>query len=336
MGELVPDANVCVYLQDRDFKLPDAFCALPGARVSMRPIPGPHRMVRLMNEWHTAFTARHDVLFFSGSSIAPLARSPMVSIVHADSRLQEASYGPLQARVQSAMIHMMRARASAVMVPTEAYADHLRTEWGLPASKLLAVHHGVDDVQAATEPVDLGPGRHLLAVTNAKSHKNVDTLVTAWLAISRRISNTHLWLVGRVDETAVLSSIKCVDPRFVPLVHFAGWLSHRDVMRHIAGSHVLVFPSEGETFGMPLAEAMMAGTPIVAADTAVSREVCADAALYAPARDPSALEAKIERVLTGTDTAALLRRRGLERATRFTWREAARLTLDLLKRVSAN
>ncbi len=43
---------------------------------------------------------------------------------------------------------------------------------------------------------------------------------------------------------------------------------------------LFVFPSLSESFGHPLTEAMATGTPIVAADTPVHREVCKDAALY--------------------------------------------------------
>ena len=43
---------------------------------------------------------------------------------------------------------------------------------------------------------------------------------------------------------------------------------------------VFIFPSVSETFGHPMAEAMSSGIPVVAADTAVNREICGDAALY--------------------------------------------------------
>jgi glycosyltransferase involved in cell wall biosynthesis len=43
-----------------------------------------------------------------------------------------------------------------------------------------------------------------------------------------------------------------------------------------------VFPSVSETFGHPMAEAMGCCLPVVAADTAVNRDVCGDAAEYVP------------------------------------------------------
>ena len=43
---------------------------------------------------------------------------------------------------------------------------------------------------------------------------------------------------------------------------------------------VFVFPSVSETFGHPMVEAMASGLPIVAADTAINREICGDGAIY--------------------------------------------------------
>ena len=54
-----------------------------------------------------------------------------------------------------------------------------------------------------------------------------------------------------------------------------------DSLPDLYHSHdMFVFPSVNETFGHPMAEAMSAGIPIIAADTPVNREICADAALY--------------------------------------------------------
>ena len=55
---------------------------------------------------------------------------------------------------------------------------------------------------------------------------------------------------------------------------------------------VLWFPSLCETFGWPLIEAMSCGLPIVAADTALNREMAGGAALYYPPFDsPAAVQA---------------------------------------------
>lgn len=62
------------------------------------------------------------------------------------------------------------------------------------------------------------------------------------------------------------------------------------------GHDVFVFPSLSETFGHPMVEAMSSGIPVVAADTAINREICGESALYFPPTSPSGLVECLERL----------------------------------------
>ncbi|GGK76410.1 glycosyltransferase family 4 protein [Ornithinimicrobium pekingense] len=85
-------------------------------------------------------------------------------------------------------------------------------------------------------------------------------------------------------------------------------------------SDVLVAPHTGrESFGIVLAEAMAAGTPVVASDLLAFRDVLGDAGLLVPPRDASALARAVASVLTDPALAADLRRRGARRVQRFDW-----------------
>ena len=52
---------------------------------------------------------------------------------------------------------------------------------------------------------------------------------------------------------------------------------------------MLVFPSFLETFGHPMLEAMLAGTPIVASEIPAFQEIGEDVALFFPSNDSLAL-----------------------------------------------
>jgi glycosyltransferase involved in cell wall biosynthesis len=55
--------------------------------------------------------------------------------------------------------------------------------------------------------------------------------------------------------------------------------------------HALAFvlPTTVETFGHPYAEAMASGSPLIAADTEIAREICGNAATFFPAGDVEGL-----------------------------------------------
>jgi glycosyltransferase involved in cell wall biosynthesis len=76
---------------------------------------------------------------------------------------------------------------------------------------------------------------------------------------------------------------------------------------------------------------MACGCPVIVARAASLPEVCGDAAVYVDPADPRSLAASLERVLGDAALRADLRRRGQERAERFSWRHTARQVLDILR-----
>lgn len=103
-------------------------------------------------------------------------------------------------------------------------------------------------------------------------------------------------------------------------------------------SHDLfVFPSLSETFGHPLAEAMSTGTPIVASDTPVHREVCRDAAEYFSALLPSDLARCIENLDADPDRRRMLSEKGQRQVeSDFMWEDHVDRLLENFEKVLAN
>ena len=60
-------------------------------------------------------------------------------------------------------------------------------------------------------------------------------------------------------------------------VKFVGNVPYREVLGYYRDAVALIFPTWRETFGHPLLEAMLAGTPIIASDIPTCREVAGDA-----------------------------------------------------------
>jgi glycosyltransferase involved in cell wall biosynthesis len=86
---------------------------------------------------------------------------------------------------------------------------------------------------------------------------------------------------------------------------------------------LFVYPSLYEGFGLPVAEAMACGVPVVASNTPALAEVVGEAGRLVPSGDAAALAGALAQVAADPALAAELGRRGRERARRFSWDAAA-------------
>ena len=95
-----------------------------------------------------------------------------------------------------------------------------------------------------------------------------------------------------------------------------------------------VFPSLNEGFGLPVAESLASGTPVVTSDFGSMLEIGAGGgALHVNPRDDHAIAAAIRTLLTDDLTHARLARDAVARSSR-SWEEYARETWEFL--VSSN
>jgi glycosyltransferase involved in cell wall biosynthesis len=104
-----------------------------------------------------------------------------------------------------------------------------------------------------------------------------------------------------------------------------GYVPKDELVRLYQSAACLVFPSRYEGFGLPVVEAMACGTPVVAAPEPALQEVAGDAAVFTDDLAEGVRRALAERERLSTA--------GLERAKAFTWRETARLTADVYRRM---
>jgi glycosyltransferase involved in cell wall biosynthesis len=106
-------------------------------------------------------------------------------------------------------------------------------------------------------------------------------------------------------------------------VQFTGRLDQEDLRTALGGALAIAFVSYFEGFGIPVAEAMRCGVPVLAAEATALPEVAGDAALYC---DPFSVSS-IAQGLYALQSDAVLRERlsaqGLKRAQRYTWENAA-------------
>jgi len=81
----------------------------------------------------------------------------------------------------------------------------------------------------------------------------------------------------------------------------------------------MMFLSRYEGFGLPVAEAMAVGTPVVASRSAALREVTGEAGLLVDAERPGEVAAAIKMLSQDSTTWSDLSNRGRKRAAAYRW-----------------
>lgn len=165
--------------------------------------------------------------------------------------------------------------------------------------------------------------------------------VAALLAAYRRVRDARAaegrdtpWLVVSgargwdTEATAALDALQDTDH-----VVEAGYLPLEDLAGFLGGAEVVVYPSLGEGFGLPVVEAMASGACVLTTRRLSLPEVGGDAAVYTEPDEPSLAEA-LAALLDEPGRRDEHRRAAMERAGHFTWEATARVHLDAYAEVS--
>ncbi len=98
-----------------------------------------------------------------------------------------------------------------------------------------------------------------------------------------------------------------------------GSISRRQLAGCYYAATSLVYPSRDEGLGIPPVEAMRCGTPIIASDAGSIPEVCGQAAVPLPRREPPRWAAEMLRMATEPEHRARCSQAARERGALFTW-----------------
>ncbi|MGA0565886.1 glycosyltransferase family 4 protein [Rathayibacter sp. KR2-224] len=158
-------------------------------------------------------------------------------------------------------------------------------------------------------------------------YKNVETLVRA----AALLPDYELHLMSRVTD-AQRARLEAAAPQARLVFHDGA--SDEDYFAALLNATALVTASFDEGFGIPVVEAMRVGTPVVASDIPIFKEIGADAAVYADPRD-AATFAQAVRSLEEPGEWASRSALSVSAAARYTWAGSAAALLAVLEEVAS-
>jgi glycosyltransferase involved in cell wall biosynthesis len=339
VDELLPalsaeGADLVVVCQARDVAHYEAL--VPGADVRAAPAAVSRRPLRLA--WEQVGLARlarragADVLHCPHYTMPLRAGLPVVTTLHdATFFTHPQVHLPVKRRFFRAWTRLSLARARRCLTPSAATRDELVRVAGADPSRVDVAHLGVDPqhfhVPTAEERAALRThlglaGPYLAFLGTLEPRKNLPALLRAWSTLP---DPPDLVLAGGrgwdpdLDQAAagVPAGHRLHRPGYLPLELLAGFLG---------GAELVVYPSLGEGFGLPVLEAMACGAPVLTTRRLALPEIGGDAVAYSEADADSIAEA-VARLLADPARRVELAAAGRARAALFDWRACARAHL---------
>jgi glycosyltransferase involved in cell wall biosynthesis len=312
-------------------------------RISLRAVPQ-HNAARVMyqNSIYPLQLARGrlDVLFATCNVVPIGCRMPVVVVIQSLQYFAHPdTYGWWRgAYLQAAVRAAVRRAAEIICVSHDSRRAALRYTGGDPA-RFHVVHHGTPTASTRfqrSDPKDAGEP-YILTVTTLYRYKNVERLVEAYACLVRDHAIPHRLRIvgGDADVTGDMLRRLASQHGIGDRVDVIGAVPHESLPAHYAGADLFVYPSLYETFGLPPLEAMALDVPVVASNATAIPEVVGDAAEMVNALDVADLARGMAVALLDSARRQELLRRGRARVQMFTWADAARATLQVLRSAAA-
>jgi len=170
------------------------------------------------------------------------------------------------------------------------------------------------------------PDKFVFCLSNNKPHKNVQQLVKAYCFSDLKIP---LVLASPVDRSIIRIAENYGKKH---LIYFAKFINEEHLPAVYSLTHLFVYPSTYEGFGLPPLEALACGTPVVVARSSSLPEVVGSNAIFADPYDYQDIARALTLGVENEELRKSLSKSGVSHAKKFSWASMADQTLEIYER----
>jgi glycosyltransferase involved in cell wall biosynthesis len=215
------------------------------------------------------------------------------------------------------------------------------------ASKIRVIPNGLREPSEPDERIDADLDDRLglkdgfvLSVGGIHERKNVVRLIYAFSRlVNYRGYPGKLVITGSVSGAPYQVKMKKLCDAAVRetgmenRVVFAGFIPDEELDSLMRRAAFLIYPSLYEGFGIPILEAMKVGTPVITSNLTAMPEVAGDAAVLVDPYDVGEMVSEMSRLLQNNKLREELSKKGMERASHYSWERTSEQYLELYKEV---
>lgn len=250
-------------------------------------------------------------------------------------------------RLYTSLVSASARGAGEIVTISEAAKADIVAQLNIPAERITVTHLAVDEryhprMGAENDPAirakyDLPPD-YVLYLGGFDRRKNVQLVLKGFSYLDQAEGGAYpLVIAGRepVYAEPLFPNVRALADSLgvSESVHWIGAVDEADKPGLLRMARAFVFPSVYEGFGLPVLEAMAAGTPVIAADIPVMREIVGDAAYLVGENEDRAMGGAMLALVGQEPLRQQMINRALGRATAFNWRKTALETIAVYERV---
>lgn len=134
------------------------------------------------------------------------------------------------------------------------------------------IYNGIDINEYLPLKNDIIP-KSIFFLGNISSEKGADKALDVFFEVIKKVPNASLHYIGKNTKLTEELIAKATSTGLKEKIFFYGRKERNEVKSLISKAEVVIFPSQGETFGLALTEVMAMQKPIVCSNLDVFREI---------------------------------------------------------------
>lgn len=217
-------------------------------------------------------------------------------------------------------------RAQAIITPSHTVKNEVEKHYPRATQKITVISEGVDQALLKAGSTTQPQSKHsdqltLLFIGSLYPHKNISLVLEAL----KQAPHVQLRIAGSRSVWRDETEAKVAEMELQKQVTFLGYVPDEDLKNEIASASALVQPSLSEGFGLTGVEAMALGTPVLASNIPIFKEIYGDVAIYF---DPKNADSFIQALDTlQSANKKELSSSGQHLSQKYSWEKAAQETL---------
>ncbi len=301
------------------------------------------RLRRFINENHHQYDVLHDNQTLADSLLKIRKKLPVIATLHhpisIDLRLALQSETRWWMRALIRRWHRflaMQAKTARklpfILTVSEASKRAALEDFGGTEQQYHVVANGVDQSIFHPDPaIERDPNLLVAAASADTALKGLPTLVDAFSRLAQSHPNLQLQIIGALRDGPTKQAI--VQHGLSDRIRFSANLEQTEIARLFRRAGIALSASLFEGFGLPAAEAMACGAPVIVSDGGALPEVAGNAGIVVPKGDGAALALAISDLLADPGQREALGKAAAKRAKHlFSWQRHGEKSVELYRK----